>query len=37
MIYEHKSDKAQAKRAYEAALKLDSENERATKALKKLS
>jgi tetratricopeptide (TPR) repeat protein len=36
MIYEHKGDVAQARRAYEAALKADPDNKEAQKALKKL-
>ena len=37
MIFEIKGDAGRAKRAYESALELDPENERAGKGLKKLS
>ena len=37
MIFEARGDTGRAKRAYETALELDPENERARKALKKLS
>jgi len=37
MIYEHKGNTAQAKRAYRTAVELDPENDRARKALQELS